>query len=156
LSRIDVGPVTIEIAAPPARPASLRSRTERAVTVAVEHAQPTIALNGQLLGQLATLGAGRMLVIGYFASWRCGVVVGDFSISWRKAAPGPGYVELTAIESVPVYADQRLLDVLRRSMPELWPGGMFRRGTPSIRLARPEYWIAFLDGPTVMLRRGAP
>jgi len=92
-------------------------------------------------------------VIGYFASWRCGVVVGDFSISWRKAVPGPGYVELTPIEGVPVYADRRLLEVLRRSNPELCPGGLFSRGTPSIRLALPEQWIAFLEGPTVMVRR---
>jgi len=126
------------------------------VTVAVERAQPYIVLNGRLRGQLATLGAERVLVIGYFASGRCGVVVGDFSISWRKAAPGPGYVELNPIEGVPVYADRRLLDVLRRSNPELWPGGLFSRGTPSIRLALPEQWIAFLDGPIVMLRRGGP
>ena len=126
------------------------------MTVDVERAQPSIVLNGRLRGQLATLGAERVLVIGYFASGRCGVVVGDFSISWRKAAPGPGYVELNPIEGVPVYADRRLLDVLRRSNPELWPGGLFSRGTPSIRLALPEQWIAFLDGPIVMLRRGAP
>ncbi|MEK6720961.1 MAG: hypothetical protein AABZ33_09880 [Chloroflexota bacterium] len=126
------------------------------MTVDVERAQPSIGLNGRLRGQLATLSAGRVLVIGYFASWRCGVVVGDFSISWRKAAPGPGYVELTPIEAVPVYADRRLRDVLRRSNPELWPGGVFSRGTPSIRLALPEQWIAFLEGPTVMVRREAP
>ncbi len=126
------------------------------MTVDVEGAQPSIVLNERLRGQLATLGAGRVLVIGYFASWRCGVVVGDFSISWRKAAPGPGYVELTPIEGVLVYADRRLLDVLRRSNPELWPGGVFSRGTPSIRLALPEQWIAFLEGPTVMGRQEAP
>ena len=126
------------------------------MTVDVERAQPSIVLNGQLRGQLATLGAGRVLVIGYFASRRCAVVVGDFSISWRMAAPGPGYVELTPIEGVLVYADRRLLEVLRRSNPELWPGGVFSRGTPSIRLALPEQWIAFLGGPTAMMRREAP
>ena len=126
------------------------------MTVDVERAQPSIVLNGRLRGQLATIAAGRVLVIGYFASRRCAVVVGDFSISWRKAAPGPGYVELTPIEGVPVYADRRLLDVLRRSDPELRPGGLFSRGTPSIRLALPEQWIAFLEGPTAMARREAP
>ena len=126
------------------------------MTTELERAQLSIVLNGQLRGQLATIAAGRVLVIGYFASRRCAVVVGDFSISWRKAAPGPGYVELTPIEGVLVYADRRLLDVLRRSNPELWPGGLFSRGTPSIRLALPEQWIAFLEGPTVMMRREAP
>ena len=126
------------------------------MTTELERAQLSIVLNGQLRGQLATLSAGRVLVIGYFASRRCAVVVGDFSISWRKAAPGPGYVELTPIEGVLVYSDRRLLDVLRRSNPELWPGGVFSRGTPSIRLALPEQWIAILEGPTVMGRREAP
>lgn len=126
------------------------------MTAEVERAQPSIVLNGRLRGQLATVAAGRVLVVGYFASRRCGVVVGDFSISWRKAAPGPGYAELTPIEGVLVYADRRLLDVLRRSNPELRPGGLFSRGTPSIRLARPEQWIAFLEGPTVMVRQEVP
>jgi len=121
-----------------------------------EPSLPSFKVSEPISGQLANLAGGRTLVIGYFASWRCGVVVGDFSISWRKAAPGLGYTELTAIESVRVYADRRLLDVLRRSLPELWPGGLFSRGTPSIRLALPEQWIAFLDGPIVMQRRGAP
>ena len=126
------------------------------MTDVVSRSQPTLAVDPRLLGNLATLSSGRVLLIGYFASRRCGVVVGDFSISWRKAAPGPGYAELTPIESVPVYADRRLLDVLRRSNPELRPGGLFSRGTPSIRLARPEQWIAFLDGPTVMVRQEVP
>lgn len=39
------------------------------MTVDVEGAQPSIVLNGRLQGLLATLGAGRVLVIGYFASW---------------------------------------------------------------------------------------
>ena len=126
------------------------------MTDVVGRSQPTLAVDPSLLGNLAALSAGRVLVIGYFASRRCAVVVGDFSISWRKAAPGPGYVELTPIEGVLVYADRRLLDVLRRSNPELWPGGVFSRGTPSIRLALPEQWIAILEGPTVMGRREAP
>ena len=52
------------------------------MTVDVERAQPSIVLNGRLRGQLATIAAGRVLAIGYFASRRCAVVVGDFSISW--------------------------------------------------------------------------
>lgn len=126
------------------------------MTIDVERAQSLIDLDGRLRGQLATLAAGRVLVIGYFASRGCCVIVGDFSISWRKAAPGHGYVELTPIEGVLVYADRRLLEVLRRSSPELRSGGVFGRGTPSIRLALPEQWISFLEGPTVMGRREAP
>lgn len=57
---------------------------------------------------------------------------------------------LAAVEDVPLYVDRRLLDVLRVAEPELWPGGFFRRGTLSIRLARPELWLQFLEGPVVM------
>ncbi len=38
----------------------------------------------------------------------------------------------------------------RLGEPELWPGSWFSRHTPSIRLANPERWTEFLDGPVVM------
>ena len=54
------------------------------------------------------------------------------------------------VEGVPVYVDRRLLDVLRRGGPELSPGGLLNRGTPSIRLEFSERWLEFLEGPVVM------
>ncbi len=51
------------------------------------------------------------------------------------------------------FVDARLVDVLVDATAELRPGGNLRPGTPSVRLAIPERWIEFLDGPTVMTRR---
>ncbi len=126
------------------------------MTDVVGRSGPTFAVDPRLRGRLAALAAGRILVIGYFASSRCGVVVGDLDVSWRTTEHGAGYMTLEPIEGVPIRVDRRLLDVLTRSAPELWPGGLLRRTTPSIRLALPEQWIAFLEGPTVMARREAP
>ncbi len=107
-------------------------------------------VSAPLSGQLADLAGGRALVIGYFASRRCAVVTGGFSVSWSSSRPSAGFIALPAVEDVPLYVDRRLLDILRRAEPELRPGGFFRRGTPSIRLARPELWLQFLEGPVVM------
>ena len=83
---------------------------------------PSFTVNARLAGHLADLAVGRSLVIGFFASRRCGVVSGDLTVSW-----GP----------------------LRRAEPEFWPGGFLDRRTPSIRLGRPESWLQFLEGPVV-------
>lgn len=93
-----------------------------------------------------TMAAGRALVITYFRSWRCGVAVGDFSISWRSDPPGGDFIELEPIEGVRVFAHRRLVGLLGAALPELWPGGILSRGTPSLRLALPELWTDFLDG----------
>ena len=120
------------------------------MTGIAERPLPTIEVHPNLHGQLAALAAGRTLVIGYFASSRCGAVVGDFVVSWRRRSPGRGYVALSPVEGVPIHADRRLLDVLGRSGPLLWPGNLFHRGTPSIRLAVSELWIEFLESPLAM------
>ncbi len=115
-----------------------------------ERQLPSITVHPRLCGGLATLAADRVLVIGYFTSKSCCAVVGDFSVSWHREAPGPDFLLLSPIEGVPLYADRRLMAVLCEGMPELWPGGLFRRDTPTIRLAIPERWIQFLGGPLVV------
>ncbi len=115
----------------------------------VEQQLPSISVHPRLCGRLALLAADRALVIGYFTSRSCCALVGDITVSWRKIPPGPDYMLLPPVEGVPLYADRRLMAVLREGMPELWPGGLFRRDTPTIRLAIPERWIQFLGGPTV-------
>ena len=118
-----------------------------------EPSLPSFKVSAPISGRLADLAAGRVLVIGYFASRRCAVVTGDFSVSWRSSRPSAGFFALPAVEDVPLYVDRCLLDILCRAEPELWPGGFFRRGTPSIRLARSELWLQFLEGPVVMSPR---
>ena len=76
---------------------------------------PSFTVNARLAGHLAALAVGHSLVIGYFASRRCGVVSGDFTVSWGPKEPTRGYVALRPVESVPVFVDRRLLDVLRRA-----------------------------------------
>jgi hypothetical protein len=117
-------------------------------------AEPALTVHPRLRGQLAALAAGRVLVIGYYRSaCRCGVAVGDLKLSWRTQAPGPDYVALRPVERVAIYLDHRLLDVMIRAEPELFPGGWFRPGTPSMRLTHPDLWIDFLSAPVVPRHR---
>jgi len=129
---------------------------------------PSFTVNARLAGHLADLAVGRSLVIGFSASRRCGVASGDFTVSWGPNEPTRGYVALRPVESVPVFVDRRLLDVLRRAELELWPGGFFSRRTPSIRLAwtgdssrlRPASWPfasrVLTESKRRNPRRGAP
>ena len=119
----------------------------------VERCHVSIAVDPRLHGRLATLATGRALVIGYFASRRCGAVVGDFAVDWQTSPPGPGFLELAPIDGVAAFVDARLVDVLVDARPELRPGGILRPGTPSVRLGIPERWIEFLEGPIVLTRR---
>jgi len=109
-----------------------------------------IGLHPSVHGSLARLARGRILVIGYFASARCGTVVGDFSVSWRSKPPGDRFRRLAPVEGVDLFADARLLDVLAAAAPELRPGTIFRRSTPTVYLGIPERWIEFLEGPRVL------
>ena len=113
-----------------------------------------IAVHPDLRGPFAGMARGRRLVIGYYAAARCGTVVGDLSLRWRSETPAPWYRRLAPIDGVEVYADERLLGVLAIGLPELRPGSLLRRGAPTLRLSRPECWIDFLEGPTVMSTRG--
>lgn len=107
-----------------------------------------IAIAPALRGRLADQARGRTLVIGFYAASRCGVNVGDMTVSWRDDPPSQGHVPLASLEGVPVHADARLVPLLGRSGPELSPGGTLRRGRPSIKLSRPECWIEFLEHPS--------
>ena len=114
----------------------------------IPRSQITVAMHPGLLGSLARLARGRALVIGYYASARCGTVVGDLSTSWRTGSPGDQFRRLAPMEGVELFADARLLEVLRAGAPELRAGSALQRGTPSLYLGQPERWLEFLDGPT--------
>jgi hypothetical protein len=109
-----------------------------------------IAIHPSLRGSLAELGQGRNLVIGFFASVRCGPPIGDLTVAWQTPEPGTGFERLAQLEGVPTWADERLLGVLASAAPELRPGGVFSRGTPSLFLGFPERWIDFLDSPAAV------
>jgi hypothetical protein len=106
-----------------------------------------------LHAELATMPAGRTLVIDYFAGRRCGVVTGDLTVEVRDAAVEGPYVEVAPVDGLRIVVQERLRDVLERSGPTLrLVGPRFRRHI-GIELDRPELWIDFLDQPGVLRGR---
>ena len=105
-----------------------------------------------LRAQLPDLAAGRALVIDYFATARCCVVVGDITADFRPQPPSETHVRLEDVDGIPVFAERRLISLLDESAPTLdvrrWPIG--RRLT--VRLDRPEKWLEFLERPGIARR----
>ena len=110
----------------------------------------SIGVGPTLRGSLARLATGRVLVIDYFASRRCSVVIGDLTGDFGDTPPGPGYVELASIEDVRVLAESRLLAVLGDARSTLRLGGPPFARRLAVELDRPERWIDFLERPGVL------
>ena len=102
-----------------------------------------LGLAPALLGRLAAVAKGRLLVIDYYASWHRGLAVGDLTVRLGEPDAEPRYVELAAVEGVTVLAERGLLGILA--------GAILRETGPpfarhlAIVLARPERWIEFLE-----------
>jgi len=116
----------------------------------VPRSQISLGVEPTLRGSIAQLAKGRVLVIDYFASRRCSVVVGDLTVDFEDTQPGPGYLELASIESVRVFAASRLLGVLGDAGSSLRLGGPPFARHLAVELDRPERWIDFLDAPGVL------
>ncbi len=116
----------------------------------IPRSQISLGVEPALRGSLAQLADGRMIVIDYFASQRCNVVIGDLTGDFGRARPGPGYVELAGIEGVRVFVEERLLPVLRDGGPSLCMAGPPFARHLSVHLDRPELWIDFLERPGVL------
>ena len=105
-----------------------------------------------LRAKLPDLAAGRALVIDYFATARCCVVVGDITADFRPQPPSETHVRLEDVDGIPVFAERRLVSLLDESATTLdvrrWPIG--RRLTVS--LDRPEKWLEFLERPGIARR----
>jgi len=110
----------------------------------------SLGLEPTLRGSLTQLADGRMLVIDYFASQRCSLVIGDLTGEFEDTPPGPGYVELTSMEGVRVFTGSRLLGVLEDAGPSLRLSGLPFARHLAIDLDRPECWIDFLERPGVL------
>jgi hypothetical protein len=108
----------------------------------------SLQLDATLAGRLATLARGRVLVIDAFRSWRCGACVGDLTVGWRHSPPSDGFLELGALEGVPVFVGRGLRSVLDAAGTSLvrsrlpWSCGV------AIELERPELWLDFLAQPS--------
>ena len=117
---------------------------------AVPRSQIGLGVEPNLRGSLAELASGRVLVIDYFASRRCSIVIGDLTGDFEDAPPAKGYVELASIEGVRVFTESRLLAVLGDSGSRLRLGGPPFARHLAIDLDRPERWIDFLERPGVL------
>lgn len=116
----------------------------------VPRSQISLGVEPALRCSLTKLASGRVLVIDYFASRRCGIVIGDLTGDFEDTPPGPGYVELAGIEGVRLFAESRLLGVLEDAGPGLRLGGPPFARHLAVELDRPERWIDFLEQPGVL------
>jgi hypothetical protein len=116
----------------------------------VPRSQISLGVEPSLRGSLAQMANGRVIVIDYFASRRCSVVIGDLTGDFRGTPPGRGYVELASVEQVRVFVETRLLAVLGDAGSSLRLGGPPFARHLAVELDRPERWIDFLEGPGVL------
>ena len=119
----------------------------------VPRSQISLGVEPTLRRSLAQIANGRVLVIDYFASRRCSVVIGDLTGDFENAPPSPGFVELASIDGVRVFAEARLLAVLGDAGSTLRLGGLPFARHVAVELDRPERWIDFLEGPGVLARK---
>ena len=116
----------------------------------VPRSRLSIGVEPALRAQLARLAAGRTLVIDYFASQRCGVVIGDLTGRFDTEPLGPGYTELASIEGVRVFVESRLRSTLEVAGPTIRLGGPPFARHLAVELHEPEPWIEFLESPGVL------
>lgn len=102
-----------------------------------------LALRPALRDRLASLAAGRPLVIDDYASRLRGVATGDLIAWFGEPAPERYYVELEPIDDVAVLAERHLVDLLERAT--VHEAGLPWHRHLAIALARPELWMDFLE-----------
>ena len=108
-----------------------------------------LRIEPELRAGLAAAADGRVLVIDYFASSRCGVAVGDLTADFRARPPTDGYILLANVDGVPILSERRLRRLLEEAGPGLaYANGLFGRHI-AVTLDRPEDWLAFLESPGV-------
>lgn len=105
----------------------------------------SVALNvaRSLHGRLASLAAGRPLVIDYYSSLLRGVATGDLVVDFGRLMSEPCYVELDPVENVAVLAERHLVDLLVDAT--LQEAGPPWHRHLAISLAQPADWIDFLE-----------
>jgi hypothetical protein len=128
---------------------------EATLTGVIPRSQVSIGLDPGLRPALGPMAAGRVLVIDYFASQGCGVVIGDLTCRFSATAPGSGYRELAAIEGVALFVEGRLLTMLTEAGPSLVLAGPPFARHLAIELEQPERWIDFLEGPGILTGKRA-
>jgi hypothetical protein len=117
----------------------------------IPRSRVSLGVEPMLRASLAQMANGRVIVIDYFASRRCSVVIGDLTGDFRDTPPSRGYVELASIEDVRVFAESRLLSVLAEAGSSLRLSGPPFARHLAVELDRPERWIDFLESPGVLV-----
>ena len=116
----------------------------------VPRSEIRIGVEPSLRSSLARRADGRVLVIDYFASRRCGVVIGDLTATLEERPANRGFTELAPIEGVRVLAETRLLPVLRDAASTLRLSGPPFARHLALEIDHPERWLDFLDQPGVL------
>ncbi|MGH2488883.1 MAG: hypothetical protein ACRDFR_04635 [Candidatus Limnocylindria bacterium] len=111
----------------------------------VPRSEISIGVEPSLRRELATRSHGGMLILDYFASRRCSVVIGDLTAKFRPQPPGRRYVELASFDGIRVFAAERLMPLLADAGPTLRLAGPRFAPHLALWLDRPERWIEFLE-----------
>ncbi len=101
------------------------------------HAEPSVR------AYLRATANGRPLVIDYYASRRGALTVGDLTVGFPRRNLEPRYIEIQAIEDVPVLVERSLLSLLVGATLRL--GGLPFARHLFLALSRPEQWIEFVE-----------
>lgn len=112
--------------------------------------QISIGVEPNLRRELAKLADGRPLVVDYFATRRCSIVIGDLTARFRRQLPDERYIELASVDEVRIFLEERLITVLTDGGLSVRLGGPPFARHPVPWLDRPERWIEFLEQPGVM------
>lgn len=116
----------------------------------VPRSEISIGVEPSLRRELATRAHGGMLILDYFASRRCSVVIGDLTAKFLPQPLGARYVELASIDGIRVFAAERLLPLLAAAGPTLRLAGPRFARHLALWLDAPERWIEFLEQPGVL------
>ncbi len=108
-----------------------------------------ISIAPRLRDRLASLAAGRALVIDYFARARCGSVVGDLTAKFRPVPADDGYVQLATVDGVRLFAEKRLIGLFEDGGTGLDLAGPRLARHLVVTVQRPERWLDFLERPGV-------
>ncbi len=108
-----------------------------------------ISIAPRLRDRLASLAAGRALVIDYFAVARCGSIVGDLTAKFGSGPAVDGYVQLATVDGVRLFAEKRLIALFEGGGIGLdLAGPRFARHLV-VTMQRPERWLELLERPGV-------
>ncbi|HEY7938044.1 MAG TPA: hypothetical protein VID26_13065 [Candidatus Limnocylindrales bacterium] len=116
----------------------------------IPRSQVSVGLDPDLRRALGELAAGRVLVVDYFASRGCSVVIGDLTCDLRPVPPGTGFAELAPIEGVRLFVETRLLPVIRDAGASLRLAGPSFARHLAVDLELPDRWIEFLEEPGIL------